>query len=528
MTADLKPEGFATPQIDAANGTENVTIQMGDIPGIRFLILCVRVCMTDNCDLITIVIFGASGDLTWRKLIPALYANFQKGRLSACARIVGFARRPMTDDEFRAHLYTGIERFCSDTKDDKSWADFSSRLHYFQGNFDTEADFTKLAASLGELEGAPANRLYYLATAPEFYAEVVSFLGKAGMVEQSQGWRRVVVEKPFGHDLATAHALNESIHCILDESQIYRIDHYLGKETAQNILYLRFANAIFEPIWNQHYVDHVQITVAETVDVGRRASYYDGSGVLRDMFQNHLLQLLALVSMEAPASFTADAVRNEITKVLQSIRPIDPNDTVRAQYLGYGTLEGVAPESETATYAAMKLYIDNWRWKGVPFFLQSGKAMDRKASYISIVFQRPPHLMFNRFDDEDFTPNILSICIQPDEGIHLRFEVKDPGTDEDMHSVKMDFKYSDSFGGYLPEAYQKLLLDALEGDASLFTRSDTIEASWKLIDPILRVWDDDHLPPLSYYRPGNPGPVDAARLLGQEGRTWLQSCSEKS
>ena len=313
---------------------------------------------------------------------------------------------------------------------------------------------------------------------------------------------------------------------MFDESQVYRIDHYLGKETAQNILFFRFANLIFEPVWNRRYVDHVQITVSESVDVGRRAGYYDTSGVLRDMFQNHLLQLLALVAMEAPASFTADAVRNESAKVLQSIRQIDPEDTVRAQYTGYRDLEGVAPGSQTPTYAAVKLHIDNWRWKGVPFYLRSGKALARKASEIAIIFQRPPHLMFNLPDDRDFTPNILSICIQPDEGIHLRFEAKQPGSDEQMRSVEMDFHYRDLFGDALPEAYEKLLLDALEGDASLFTRSDAIEASWKLIDPVLQAWERQNWPELTSYAPGAWGPDAADALLARGSRAWLLNCGE--
>jgi len=482
--------------------------------------------MPDTCNPTSIVIFGASGDLTWRKLIPALYNNYKKGRLSACAHIVGFARRSIPDTEFRQHLRTGVQQFSADTYDDATWNTFSALLHYFQGNLDNEADFVRLADFLNILESSSSNRLYYLATAPEFYAGISAALGKAGMAGQQSGWRRIIVEKPFGHDLASAQELNRAVHQVFDESQVYRIDHYLGKETAQNILFFRFANLIFEPVWNRRYVDHVQITVSESVDVGRRAGYYDTSGVLRDMFQNHLLQLLALVAMEAPASFTADAVRNESAKVLQSIRQIDPEDTVRAQYDGYRDLEGVAPGSQTPTYAALKLYIDNWRWKGVPFYLRSGKALARKASEIAIIFQRPPHLMFNLPDDRDFTPNILSICIQPDEGIHLRFEAKQPGSDEQMRSVEMDFHYRDSFGDALPEAYEKLLLDALEGDASLFTRSDAIEASWKLIDPVLQTWERQNWPELTSYAPGAWGPDAADALLAQGSRTWLLNCGE--
>jgi glucose-6-phosphate 1-dehydrogenase len=475
----------------------------------------------------TIVIFGASGDLTWRKLVPALYNNFKKGRLAECATILGFARRPYTEEEFRAHLREGTAQFSPETFDAGIWEDFSRRLKYFQGDLDVSGDFPRLEAYLATLEGGPVNRLYYLATAPEHYPLIVSELGAAGMASNPVCWRRIVIEKPFGRDLESAQALNQVVHTVFNESQVYRIDHYLGKETAQNILFFRFANTIFEPVWNRRYINNVQVTVAEDVDVGHRAGYYDTAGVLRDMFQNHLLQLLTLVAMEPPSSFNAETLRNEKAKLLESIRPIALTDTVRGQYAGYAQAEEVAPGSQTPTYAALKLYIDNWRWQGVPFYLRSGKALVYKTSEIIIEFQRPPHLMFHLAEDSMITPNILSLCIQPDEGIHLRFEAKVPDREQEMRSVDMDFHYRSSFDGALPEAYQRLLLEALAGDASLFTRNDSIEAAWRLLDPVLQGWETQAKPPLVIYPVGSWGPAEADELLAGDGRGWRIGCVDE-
>jgi glucose-6-phosphate 1-dehydrogenase len=483
--------------------------------------------MPDACLPTTIVIFGASGDLTWRKLIPALYNNFKKGSLHECAHIVGFARRPFTDEALREKLKEGVKTFSAETFDEAVWNAFAGMLVYFQGNLDVAGDYTRLDTFLAGLENGAANRLYYLATAPEHYALSVQGLGRAGMAMQTNCWRRIIIEKPFGSDLETAQELNRAVHNVFEESQVYRIDHYLGKETAQNILYFRFANTIFEPVWNRRYVDNVQVTVAETVDVENRGSYYDQVGVVCDMFQNHLLQLLSLVAMEPPSSFNADAVRNEKAKVLESIRPINLSDTVRGQYEGYCDVEGVAPGSQTPTYAALKLYIDNWRWKGVPFYLRSGKALTQKSSTINIEFQRPPHLMFHLPEASQFSPNLLSLCIQPDEGIHLRFEAKVPGAAQEMRSVDMDFHYRSSFGGSLPEAYERLLQDSLQGDASLFTRSDAIETSWRLMDVVNKGWIREGVPELHYYPRGSWGPEEAEGLLGQDGRTWWLGCQDE-
>jgi glucose-6-phosphate 1-dehydrogenase len=475
----------------------------------------------------TIIILGASGDLTRRKLLPALYNLYRKQRLPQDFQIVGFARTEWDSEEFRQQMQTAVTEFAQ--FDAGLWQSFAPRLHYRAGSYDTAADFAQLDDFLTGIEPETAGRLYYLSTPPKLYRGIVACLGQAGMFQEANGWRRVVIEKPFGRDLPSAQALNRDVHNVLHEEQIYRIDHYLGKETVQNLLVFRFANTIFEPIWNRNYISHVQITAAESVDVGHRAGYYDGVGVLRDMFQNHLLQLLTMVTMEPPASFKADALRNEKVKVLSSLRPFSPAEvaqhSVRAQYRGYAGAEGVAADSQTATYAALALFIDNWRWHGVPFYLRSGKALADKTTEIVIQFKRPPHMMFPMPPDQGLTSNLLSLCIQPHEAIHLRFEAKVPDTVAEMGSVNMEFHYGDNFGKTaIPEAYERLLLDALNGDAALFTRADEIELAWKLVDAVQAAWESENAAPLAVYEKGSWGPVEAGELLARDGRAWVITC----
>ena len=479
-----------------------------------------------------IVIFGGSGDLTMRKLIPALYSIFRKKRLPPPVRIIGFSRTPMSDDAFRAKLNDAVRTVTPAEYDAQTWGKFAGSISYLPGDLEQPSSYTELAAGVGSDFGA-INCLYYLATAPRFYPVVIARLAAAGLMSENEGgpYRRIIVEKPFGRDLPSARALNDELHRLLHEDQIFRIDHYLGKETVQNVMMLRFGNAIFEPLWNRNQIDHVQITVAETVGVEHRAGYYDTAGVLRDMFQNHLLQVLTLVAMEPPAFVDANSLRNEKVKVLTAVREIPPEyslrHTVRGQYRGYTTEEGVNPASVTETYAAIKVYIDNWRWQGVPFYLRSGKKLREKSSEIIIQFRRPPTQIFDiQAGVTELFTNHLSICIQPDEGIHLRFIAKVP--DQGMHTrpVDMEFHYRDSFGSdAIPEAYERLLLDALQGDASLFTRGDEIELAWGFIDGVKRGWEGDGGPPLEIYDQGSWGPAGGDSLLAHDGRWWKHDCS---
>jgi glucose-6-phosphate 1-dehydrogenase len=477
----------------------------------------------------TLVIFGASGDLTSRKLIPALYLLAHKGRLPKQTRIVGVARSKFTNESWRTELEESTRKFTAKAFDPKDWQAFAANLFYHPGDIDKPDDFKALAKLLDELEaGAATTRLYYLATAPGLYATAIENLGGAGLADESRGVRRVVIEKPFGTDLKTAQELNRQTHQVFDEKQVYRIDHYLGKETVQNILVMRFANSIFEPLWNRRYIDHVQITVAEEVDVGRRAGYYDTAGVVRDMFQNHLLQLLMVTAMESPARFTSEFVRDEKVKVLRAIKPLTggdfARDTVRGQYEGYLEADGVAPGSQTATFAALKLHIDNWRWQGVPFYLRSGKAMSCRTSQIVIRFRPPPIMMFSEGPRTQCEPDQLVIQIQPAEGIQLYFQSKVPDAGMKLRTANLDFKFAREFTGDMPDAYQRLLLDAMNGDASLFARSDEVECAWSIIDPILAAWRSPAAPPLESYPKEQWGPAYSDEWMRNQGREWFDVC----
>jgi glucose-6-phosphate 1-dehydrogenase len=478
----------------------------------------------------TIVIFGASGDLTQRKLVPALHTLSCRELLSPNVCVLGVSRTEYSDEAFRDRLREGVmdySRAQAGPQICDKWPTFAERYSYMPGDLDDDETYRRLQERLDQIKhelGTEGNVLFYLAVPPVLYPIIVEHLGRAGLDSSDAGWRRIIVEKPFGHDLESARRLNDQIHAVFEENQVYRIDHYLGKETVQNIMTFRFANAIFEPLWNRNYIDHVQITVAEDVGVGHRAGYYEKAGVLRDMFQNHLMQLLTLTALEPPIDFEANALRDEKVKVLQAIPSIA--ESVRGQYQRYRDEPEVDADSTTATYAALKLHVNNWRWRGVPFYLRSGKRLKTKTTEISIQFKCVPHLMFPIERGEDITANVLSLCLQPDESIHLRFEAKEPGAGMQTRSVDMEFHYAKNFGaGTLPDAYERLLLDALQGDASLFARADEIEMAWALIDPVLAQWQSPDAPPLAAYEPGSWGPAEAQALLAQDGRAWHPFCA---
>ncbi len=492
------------------------------------------------------VIFGSSGDLTKRLLIPALYNLAKAGRLSDKFALIGVDRTDRSHEEFRAYLAEGVRSFVSDTGtgpvtapfDARAWEFLAARMTHLKGDVTDPAMYEQLGEALKEVEvahGTAGNVVFYLAVAASLFAPVVERLAAAGLTrEEDQHWRRVIIEKPFGHDLESARELDARLAKVLSEDQIYRMDHFLGKETVQNIMVLRFANGIFEPLWNRDHIDHVQITVAETVGVERRAAFYEETGALRDMVPNHVFQLLSLTAMEPPNSFAADAVRTEKDKVLEAVIPLDDNDVrrnvVRGQYTAgvvrgvpikaYREEEGVAPDSMTETYVALRLGIDNWRWAGVPFYMRTGKALTRRTTEIAIQFKQVPFALFRDTPVETLTPNVLALQIQPDEGISLQFGAKRPGPDIHLGAVRMDFRYRDYFNTDPSTGYETLVYDCMIGDPILFQRADSVEASWAVVQPVLDLWRSDKSVPLEFYTAGTAGPDAAEQLLWRSGRQW--------
>ena len=484
------------------------------------------------------VIFGAAGDLTKRKLVPALYNLAKDGLLSREFAIIGVAHTAMSTEDFRKRISEDIKEFATANVDPSLWEWFASRMYYLAGEFDDKDVYAKLKDLLEKVNkdhSTHENYFFYMATAPRFFGPIVEQLASVGLMqEENHHWRRVIVEKPFGHDLDSAKALNQQLLRVADEKQIYRIDHYLGKETVQNILAFRFANGIFEPIWNRRYIDHVQISVGETVGVEQRGSYYEHAGALRDMVPNHIMQLISLTAMEPPVSFRADAVRDEQAKILHAIQPLSAEEvltrTVRGQY-GAGMVEGkpeiayraeedVASDSRTETFVAMKLSIDNWRWADVPFYLRTGKALAAQNTHIVIQFRRAPFVLFRDTPVSTLMPNQLVLHIHPEEGISLRFAAKVPGPVMRLGSVDMNFEYADYFGTQANTGYERLLHDCMIGDATLFQRADMVEAGWCVMSPVLDVWKA--LPPRDFpnYAAGSWGPKEAEDLLERDGRHW--------
>jgi len=493
-----------------------------------------------------IVIFGASGDLTRRKLMPSLFHLMKDGLLDDDFAILGVDREGDTDETFRASIRAALDEFKPGGKpvDEETWSRFSKALFHVKGELNDASTYAAIGKRLKEIDDQVPNQaghLFYLAIPPSLYGTVIEHLAESGVAPrvprpEDRPWRRVIIEKPFGRSLESAIELNAVVRKALAEHQVYRIDHYLGKETVQNLIVLRFANSIFEPVWNRQHIAHIQITAAESVGVEHRAKYYEEAGVVRDMFQNHLLQLLTLTAMEPPVTFSADAVRDEKVKVLKALRPIGEDAwhefAVRGQYgpgtiggapvPGYRQEEGVAPDSVTPTYAAVRFLVDNWRWHDVPFFLRSSKRMPRRATEIAITFREPPHLMFKLPPGGRLEPNVLAMRIQPQEGIALRFEAKVPGIDVRMVSVDMDFDYGDAFGGDDHDAYETLLLDCMLGEATLFTRSDEVEAAWTIVDPLIKHWESTPAPHFPNYAAGSWGPAVADDFIGRVGARWRE------
>jgi glucose-6-phosphate 1-dehydrogenase len=499
--------------------------------------------MAEPC---TMVICGATGDLTERKLAPALYNTLLGGFLPPEFTVVGFARRDFSDEQFRQHLLDGINRYSRNRPAKAAiWESFASGIEYHRGDLDDPAAYAELAKRLDRIDrdrGTSGNRLFYLAVPPALYPEIVSHLDRAGLAASGRhrrtgprrGWTRVIVEKPFGYDLESARTLNRVIADVLDENQVYRIDHYLGKETVQNLAVFRFGNGLFEPIWNRRYIDSVQITVAETVGIEGRGDFYDQTGALRDIVQNHGLQLMAMFAIEPPVEFAAEDLRDEKLKVLRAVKPMRTADVaanvLRGQYVS-GWVEGerlhsyrdepdVAPDSQTETFVALKLGIDSWRWAGVPFYLRTGKALPSRVTEISVQFKRAPLALFARAGVPQIDDNVLAIRVQPDEGILLRFGAKVPGQGLQIRNVNMDFRYGSSFAVDSPDAYETLILDAMIGDASLFTRADEVERAWEILQPILDAWSGATGGPLHFYAAGTWGPPAADELLERDGRAW--------